>query len=104
MAAERGTYITPTLVTAVALMETGRELGMSAESMRKCEFVTAGMLEGLEHMRAAGVKVAFGTDTGGPLHRQQCREFTLRSRVFTALENRRQATSLSAEALRMQGG
>jgi imidazolonepropionase-like amidohydrolase len=61
-AAERGAYITPTLVTAVALMETGRELGMSAESLRKCEFVTAGMWEGLEHMRAAGVKLAFGTD------------------------------------------
>ena len=101
--AERGAYITPTLVTAVALMETGRELGMSAESMRKCEFVTAGMLEGLEHMRAAGVKVAFGTDLLGPLHRQQCREFTLRSRVFTPVEVLRQATSLSAEALMMKG-
>ena len=101
--AERGAYITPTLVTAVALMETGRELGMSAESLRKCEFVTAGMLEGLEHMRAAGVKVAFGTDLLGPLHRQQCREFTLRSRVFTPLEILRQATSVAAEALMMAG-
>ena len=101
--AERGAYITPTLATAVALMETGRQLGMSAESLRKCEFVNAGMWEGLAHMRAAGVKLAFGTDLIGRLHLQQCREFTMRSRVFTPVEILRQATSLSAEALMMQG-
>ena len=101
--AERGAYVTPTLVTAVALMETGRELGMPAQSLSKGEFVTAGMWEGLEHMRAAGVKLAFGTDLMGKLHTQQCREFTLRSRVFTPLEILRQATSIGAEALMMAG-
>jgi imidazolonepropionase-like amidohydrolase len=101
--AERGAYVTPTLVTAVALMETGRELGMPAESLRKCEFITEGMWAGLEHMRAAGVKVAFGTDLMGKLHVQQCREFLLRSRVFTPLEILRQATSVAAEALMLAG-
>ena len=101
--AERGAYITPTLVTAVALTEAGRALGMPAENLRKADFVVAGMWEGLEHMRAAGVKVAFGTDLMGRLHTQQCREFTLRSRVFTPLELLRQATSVGAEALMMAG-
>ena len=99
--AERGAYITPTLVTAVALMEAGRELGMPPESLHKVEFITKGMWEGLEHMRAAGVKLAFGTDLMGKQHVQQCREFTLRSRVFTPLEILRQATSIGAEALMM---
>ena len=101
--AERGAYITPTLVTAVALMEAGRELGMLPESLHKVEFITKGMWEGLEHMRAAGVKLAFGTDLMGKQHVQQCREFTLRSRVFTPLEILRQATSIGAEALMMAG-
>jgi imidazolonepropionase-like amidohydrolase len=54
-------------------------------------------------MRKAGVKVCFGTDLLGSLYDQQCREFTLRSEVFTPLEILRQATSVSAEMMMLDG-
>lgn len=50
-------------------------------------------------MRHAGIKLGFGTDLLGATYVQQCREFTIRSEVFSALEILRQATSMSAEIL-----
>jgi imidazolonepropionase-like amidohydrolase len=52
-------------------------------------------------MRNAGVKVVYGTDLLGSTYTQQCREFTLRSEVFTPLELLRQATSTAAEMMLM---
>jgi len=49
------------------------------------------------------VKLGFGTDLLGKLHVQQCREFTLRSEVFSPLEILRQATSLGAELMMLPG-
>jgi imidazolonepropionase-like amidohydrolase len=57
----------------------------------------------MDAMRRAGVKVCFGTDLLGSTYTQQCREFTLRSEVFSPLEILRQATSVSAEMMMMQG-
>jgi imidazolonepropionase-like amidohydrolase len=55
-------------------------------------------------MRQAGVKICFGTDLIGKVYDQQCREFTLRSEVFTPLELLRQATSIPAEMMMMMKG
>ncbi|MFO1328471.1 MAG: amidohydrolase family protein [Rubrivivax sp.] len=101
--AARGAYVVPTLAVCFALVELGRQLGFPAVSQAKVEQVTAHALEGLDHMRRAGVKVAFGTDLLGRTYTQQCREFTHRAQVFTPLEILRQATSVSAEMLMMQG-
>lgn len=57
----------------------------------------------MDAMRLAEVKVCFGTDLLGSTYTQQCREFTLRSEVFSPLEIVRQATSVSAEMLLLQG-
>jgi imidazolonepropionase-like amidohydrolase len=54
-------------------------------------------------MRRAGVKVCYGTDLLGSTYTMQCREFTLRSEVFTPLELLRQATSVAAEMMMMDG-
>lgn len=51
----------------------------------------------------AGVKLGFGTDLLGVTYTQQCREFTIRSEVFTPLELLRQATSVNAELMMQQG-
>ena len=53
----------------------------------------------MDVMRTAGVKVCFGTDLLGTTYSQQCREFTLRSEVFTPLEILWQATSMTAEMM-----
>ena len=60
-------------------------------------------IDGLDSMRRAGVKIGFGTDLLGTTYTQQCREFTLRSQVFSPIEILRQATSISADLMMMAG-
>jgi imidazolonepropionase-like amidohydrolase len=101
--AERGAYIVPTMAVIFALVEQGRQLGFPAQSQEKAEFAFKQALSGMDSMRRAGVKVCFGTDLIGSTYTQECREFTLRSEVFTPLEILRQATSVAAEMMMMQG-
>ena len=101
--AGRGAFITPTMSIIFALVETGRAMGFPAQSQAKAEFAFRSALSGLDSMRRAGVKVCYGTDLLGGTYTQQCREFTLRSEVFTPLELLRQATSVPAEMMMMDG-
>ena len=101
--AERGAYIVPTMVVIFSLVEMGRELGFPAVSQEKAEYASKQALSGMDKMRRAGVKVGFGTDLLGSTYVQECREFTIRSEVFSPIELLRQATSVNAE-LMMQTG
>ncbi|MFM7145310.1 MAG: amidohydrolase family protein, partial [Actinomycetales bacterium] len=101
--AERGAYVVPTLAIGVALKEAGPQLGLPPASQEKLEAVFERTLIGLGHMRQAGIKLGFGTDLLGETYLQQCREFALRSQVFSPLEILRQATSTSAEILMRAG-
>ena len=101
--AERGAYIVPTMAVIFALAEHGRQLGFPPQSQEKMDFAFKSALTGLESMRRANVKVCYGTDLLGSTYTQQCREFTLRSEVFTPLELLRQATSVPAELMMMEG-
>lgn len=101
--AERGAYIVPTMSVIFALAEEGRKLGFPPQSQEKMEFALKSALSGLESMKRAGVKVCYGTDLLGATYTQQCREFTIRSAVFTPLELLRQATSTAAEMMMMDG-
>jgi imidazolonepropionase-like amidohydrolase len=77
----------------------GRELGFPAVSQEKVEYAYKEALSGMDKMRRAGVKLGLGTDLLGPTYVQQCREFAIRSEVFTPLEILRQATSMNAELM-----
>ena len=101
--AERGAYIVPTMVVIFTLVEMGKELGFPAVSQEKAEYAYTQALSGMDKMRRAGVKVGLGTDLLGPTYVQECREFTIRSEVFTPLEILRQATSTNAEMMMQQG-
>jgi imidazolonepropionase-like amidohydrolase len=101
--ASMGAFIVPTMAIIFALKEHGGRLGFPAASQSKVETVFNHALEGMDHMRQAGVKIAFGTDLLGTLYVEQCREFALRREVFSALEILRQATSIAAELI-MQAG
>lgn len=101
--AERGAFVVPTLAIIFALVEQGRALGFPPASQAKVEQVAEQAIGGLEAMRRAGVKLAYGTDLLGRTYTDQCREFTLRARVFTPLELLRQATSQAAGLLMMAG-
>jgi imidazolonepropionase-like amidohydrolase len=101
--AQSGAFIVPTMVTIFALVELGRELGFPPQSREKAEYAFEKAIVGMESMRAAGVKVGFGTDLLGRTYTQQCREFTIRKEVFSPLEILRQATSTNAELLQQEG-
>lgn len=101
--AERGAYIVPPMAIIFALVEQGRALGFPPQSQAKVEEVFQQALGGMDAMRRAGVKVCFGTDLLGRTYTDQCREFTLRSEVFTPVEILRQATSVAAEMMMQDG-
>src|SRR3546814_10530484 len=73
------------------------------QSQEKVAVAYKSALEGLDHMRTAGVKVGFGTDLLGETYVQQCREFSIRREVFSPIEILRQATSIAAEILMQDG-
>jgi imidazolonepropionase-like amidohydrolase len=99
--AEKGAYVVPTMAIVFAMLDLGGAL--PASTHEKIRQVGHQALAGMDVMRSAGVKMCFGTDLLGSTYSQQCREFTYRSEVFTPLEILRQATSMTAEMMMMQG-
>jgi len=101
--AERHAYAIPTLATYEALASEGAQLGFPPDSVAKIEDVRGAGRDSLEIFKSAGVKLAYGTDLLGLMHRHQTREFALRREVFSNHELIRQATTIGAELLRQTG-
>jgi imidazolonepropionase-like amidohydrolase len=101
--AAKGAYIVPTMVIVKGLVEMGRQLGFAPQSQEKAEYAWRSAIAGMDLMRSAGVKVCFGTDLLGSLYTRECEEFSIRAEVFTPLEVLRQATSVTAEMMMMEG-
>ncbi len=85
------------------MAERGAEIGMADVSLRKLDDVRHAGLDSLEHLRAAGVKIGFGTDLFGDLHPEQSREFLIRGAVEPTTDVIRSATSVNAELLGQSG-
>jgi len=100
--AESGAFVVPTVVIVYALVELGEKLGVLPQSQEKARYVRQQIMQGLESMRTAKVKIGFGTDLLGETYRQQCREFTIRKEVFSPLEILRQVTSTNAAILQQE--
>jgi imidazolonepropionase-like amidohydrolase len=101
--AERGAFMVPTLVTYQALAREGRALGFSEVGLEKLQKVLEVGTRSLEIARAAGVRMAYGTDLLGDLHRCQSEEFGIRGGVLGAADVIRSATQTSAELIGMEG-
>jgi imidazolonepropionase-like amidohydrolase len=101
--AASGAYVVPTMAVIFATMEVGARLGAPPDSMAKLKIAHDAAIQGLDHMRSAGVKLGYGTDLLASTYDQQCREFEIRAQVFTPLELLRQATSMGAEVLMEEG-
>ena len=102
-AALHGVFVVPTLVTYDALERQGKELGLPAVSMAKLKDVRGAGLKAIELLKAAGVKIGFGTDLLGAMHVHQSREFSIRAEAMSAFEVIRSATLVNAELLQMEG-
>ena len=101
--AEQGAFVVPTLCTYDALSKHGPALGFPKVSLDKLDSVRGAGLEALELLRAAGVKIGFGTDLLGSMHEHQLSEFAIRAQVLPAVDILRQATSINAELLNRSG-
>jgi imidazolonepropionase-like amidohydrolase len=85
-------YLVPTLVTYWALKEEGRAYGLSESSWRKVDDVLDAGLRALERAARAGVRLVYGSDLLGGMHRHQSHEFRLRGQVQQPIEVLRAAT------------
>lgn len=96
-------FVVPTLVTYDALYRFGRDLGIAEVSIAKLADVREAGLRSLEILQQAGVKIGYGTDLLGAMHKYQSREFVLRAEVMAPFEVIRSATSVNAELLNRAG-
>ena len=96
-------FVVPTLVTYDALHRHGREFGFPEVSMAKLAEVREAGLGSLEILQAAGVKIGYGTDLLGPMHRYQSREFVIRAEAMAPFDIIRSATIVNADLLNRAG-
>lgn len=101
--AERGAYLVPTLSAYITMWREGLSIGMPAELHAKIKYVLDIGSASLEVARRNGVKMVYGTDLIGPLHRHQSLEFSIRGEVLPAIEVIRSATTTAAELFNMTG-
>src|SRR5262252_13374 len=92
-------FVVPTLATYDALHRHGREFGFPEVSMAKLAEVREAGLGSLEILQSAGVKIGYGTDLLGPMHRYQSREFVIRAEAMAPFDIIRSATIVNAELL-----
>jgi imidazolonepropionase-like amidohydrolase len=92
-------FVVPTLVTYEANHRFGAEAGAPAFMLEKLDEVRLAGLDALALLQEVGVRIGFGTDLLGPLHRYQSDEFTIRARVQKPIDILRSATSVNADLL-----
>jgi imidazolonepropionase-like amidohydrolase len=96
-------YLVPTLVTYWALKREGREFGLPEASWRKVDEVLDAGLGALELAHRGGVRLVYGSDLLGGMHRHQSEEFRIRGQVQAPIDVIRSATSVAARLLRAEG-
>jgi len=96
-------FVVPTLATYDALHRFGRELGFTEANMAKLAEVREAGLGSLEILQRAGVKIGYGTDLLGPMHRHQSREFVIRAEAMAPFDIICSATIVNAELLNRVG-
>lgn len=96
-------WMVPTLVTYEYLAKEGVKAGLPKDLEPKIYLVLDQGLAALEMAYKGGVKLAYGTDLLGDMHRHQLQEFAIRAQVQPNLEVIRSATLYAAQLLRAEG-
>jgi imidazolonepropionase-like amidohydrolase len=94
--AQKGCFLTPTLVTYSAMASTRWQGYLPIESATKNTEVLHAGLQALKIAADAGVTICFGTDLLGPLGEAQTREFALRAEALSPLAILQSATCNAA--------
>ncbi len=100
---EHGTYLVPDLYCGDWIAEVGRAEGWPASKLRKNDETTEAQREGFAKAVKAGVKIAYGTDSGVYPHRLVGRQFAYMVRHgMTPMQAIESATVVSAKLLGWQ--
>jgi len=94
-------FLVPTLVTYRALAEEGVAAGLPAAMVPKVAEVVEAGVRALRVAHQGGVKIVYGTDLLGSMHRRQLEEFAIRAAVQSPIELIRSATSTAAALFRL---
>lgn len=97
---ENGTYLVPTLLAPVAVLETADATGMPASAVQKSKEVIDHHVESFTKAYKAGVKIAMGTDAGVFKHGTNLRELELMCNAgMTPMDAIVASTKTAAECL-----
>ena len=100
----RGTWLVPTMLAPATARDQGRAGMLNPASVPKAEEAAAAAIDSHRRAIAAGVKIAFGTDTGVSKHGDNAQEFALMVAAgMTPAAAIRAATVSAAEALDRPG-
>lgn len=98
--AERGTYLVPDIYCGDWIAEEGRRGGWSADVIRKNDETTDAQRQGFANALKAGVRIAYGTDSGVYPHAWVGKQFAYMVRHgMTPMESIRSATIVAAELM-----
>jgi imidazolonepropionase-like amidohydrolase len=100
---EHGTFLVPTLLAPLAVIETGEQSGMPEHAIRKAREVGEEHSDSIRRAYKAGVKIAMGTDAGVMPHGTNLRELGLMVNIgMTPMEALVATTRTAAECLGWQ--
>jgi len=97
--AEHHAYVVPTLVTYEAMNRYGKQAGVPTATLDKLSEVRLKGMEAVQICKAAGVKIGFGTDLLGELHKYQLEELKIRSEIDSPFEVLHSATAINAKII-----
>ncbi len=100
---KHGTFLVPTLLAPLAVLEAGEKGGMPEYGIRKSREVIEIHSESISRAHKAGVKIAMGTDAGVMPHGTNLRELGLMVNIgMTPMESIVATTKVAAECLGWQ--
>lgn len=100
---EKDAFLVPTMSTHEVLGTEGVAAGMPKHMCDKVFEVVEAGYKTHAHAHSRGVRMVFGTDLLGLMHRHQLLEFKIRSKFQTPAEIIRSATLTAAELFQMEG-
>lgn len=96
----RGTFLVPTLLAPLAVLEAGEKGGMPEYGIRKSKEVIEIHSESIARAHKAGVRIAMGTDAGVMPHGTNLRELGLMVNIgMTPMESIVATTKIAAQCL-----
>jgi imidazolonepropionase-like amidohydrolase len=101
--AERGTYLVADVYDGDWIAAEGSRAGWPEETLRKNQETTEAQRHGFRRAVEAGVRMAFGTDSGVYPHGWNARQFAIMTQLgMSAMDAIRSATVVAADLLRWQ--